>query len=661
MADNEIEIDTDIEFESIEDFVAAVPSSTSKPVRTKIKSRDALVELALMHAVLPPLRRRLKTGKIKALIVKVPDPSWVVPVSARISEMAQERVLRIERQKSPGKDRSVIDLARQMSLGRQVIGISSDPDAWLPEVLVATAQERIEIPPLNARMVKLLLRMCQRGSMPTEVDALRPEAMTFDEVTSIVVPGARVGETVDRLSAILGKATKVGTRKDNLPRLEDAHEYGAARKWALDLRDDLADVRAGRIAADQVDKGVVLYGPPGTGKTLLARMIGEALGIPTVISSVAGWFASGGGYLSEVIKAQRAAFDEALAQAPAILLLDEINALANIDHLGESRNKDYWAPVILDFYQLLDGAMQGRDGLIVIGTTNRIKDLNPALLRPGRLERAIHVGPPDARGVENIMRHHLAGDLVGEDLTVLAQVNAGHRRTGAEIMEQVRAARRLARRAGRALLVSDLKSRIFGDLVRSDEDVRRAAVHEAGHVIAARGQVAAKLQFVTIASTGDTGGGTKFDAEDRNFRTRSDYEGIVVSLLGGRAAEQVVLGEPSQGSGGHPDSDLAKATKLVALMHCGTGLGDTLSYLAGEKDVERLLTIDPELRDRVETSLRVLDDRTVDIITAASHQVTALADALVDRNYLSAAEVESIIGKRESAHSSPGNAPSQPG
>ena len=75
MADNEIEIDTDIEFESIEDFVAAVPLSTSKPVRTKIKSRDALVELALMHAVLPPLRRRLKTGKIKALIVKVPDPS----------------------------------------------------------------------------------------------------------------------------------------------------------------------------------------------------------------------------------------------------------------------------------------------------------------------------------------------------------------------------------------------------------------------------------------------------------------------------------------------------------------------------------------------------------------------------------------------------------
>ena len=643
MSDQDIDSDTETDidtFEPLEDLDDEGPAPEG--------SRKALVRLALAHAIPSRLRKGLKSGKIKALIVTVPDPSWTTPVSAGIVELAHETVLCVARQKSPGKDRTVIDLARQLSMGRQVIGISPDPDAWLPELLVATAQERIEIPPLDAEMVKLLLLECQKGAMPAEADALRPETMTFDELTSIVVPGAGIAETVKRLSAILAQAVKVGAREDRLPRLEEAHEYGAARKWALDLRDDLVDVRAGRMDASQVDRGCVFWGPPGTGKTLLARMIGEELGIPTVITSVGNWFASGGGYLSEILKAQRAAFEEALAQAPAVLLLDEINAMPNIDHLGDSRNRDYWSPVILDFYQLLDGAMQGRDGLIVIGTTNRIEDLNPAILRPGRLERAVHIGPPDAKGVENIMRHHLSGDLLGEDLTVLAQVNAGYRKTGAEIMEQVRAARRLARRAGRDLTLGDLKSRILGDRVRTDEDVRRAAVHEAGHVIATRGQAATKLAFVTIATSGDSGGGTMFAPDDRAFRTRSDFEDIVVSLLGGRAAEQVMLREPSQGSGLHPDSDLAKATRLMALMHSGTGLGDTLSYLAGEKDVERLLTIDPDLRNKVETSLRTLYDRAVGLITTAKHEVAALADALVKRVFLSAEEVESIISGHES-------------
>src|SRR5690606_4877816 len=133
------------------------------------------------------------------------------------------------------------------------------------------------------------------------------------------------------------------------------------------------------------------------------------------------------------------------ARKPSILFLDEINAIPNIDKL-DARGRDWWSPVILDFYTLLDGAMSGRDGVIVIGATNRIEDIHPAILRPSRLERAIFVGPPDQYGIERIMRHHLGDDLVNEDLGMLTALNAAHRATGAVIEEQVRAARRTARR-----------------------------------------------------------------------------------------------------------------------------------------------------------------------------------------------------------------------
>ena len=226
-------------------------------------------------------------------------------------------------------------------------------------------------------------------------------------------------------------------------------------EWALSLRDDIRDMRKGLIGWDDIDRGCCCTGRLAPERPCSPECLAEACGVPVVVSSIAELFANSSGYLNDVIKALRKTFDEARAKAPSILFLDEINALPNIDQVGE-RNKDYWAPVIFDFYTLLDGAMSGRDGVIVIGATNRIEDIHPALLRPGRLERAIHVGAPDAAGVERIMRHHLGGDLADVDLGKLAirMLAVGN---WAVVMEQVRAARRLARRAGRPMVMADLE------------------------------------------------------------------------------------------------------------------------------------------------------------------------------------------------------------
>lgn len=626
------------------EMIAEAEAAYAKARRQKRTSAELLVEFAVAKALDRKTLRQLSDRTIRALVVTVPDASWAEPIARQIRSMidaTSESVVRTEPPKS--KTKHDTETAVLMRRGTTVIGVSQDPDRLLPPLLMAAAQVRVSTPAPDAEMLAKAVRRSQRGRVPERIRQLDVGSLTFEEITSVLVPGGFASVAVERLESLLASRLKVGDRMERIPRLEDAVEYGEARRWALDLRQDLIDLRNGRITAQDTDRGAIFFGPPGTGKTLLGRMIGEALEIPTIVTSVTDWFTSGGGYLNEVIKAQRQAFEEARSKAPCVLLLDEINMVPNIDQLGGSRNKDYWAPVVLDFYQLLDGATAGRDGVIVIGTTNRIVDINPAILRPGRCERKIYVGPPDATGIENIMRHHLNGDLSDDRITDLAMLNAARQTTGAEVMEQVRAARRLSRRAGRALAIEDLRSRIVGDEKRSERDRRRAAVHEAGHAIAAREYDLATLNFVTIASRGDSGGSTSFEVDAGQFRTAQDFEAVVLALLAGRAAEHVILERPSQGAGGGTGSDLAKATRLLANMQTSFGLGESLVYLGDEENVESLLSLDPLLRTKVDKAIWSLYDRACRLISSKKDLVVALADALMEREFLDAEQIESII------------------
>lgn len=302
------------------------------------------------------------------------------------------------------KDRDEPGLTDCLAGGGSAIGISPFPETMLPQVLVSVADHSLVIPPLSAELVLSVIRRVQHGRIPRGANLTDFSQLDFDDVTSVIVPDRTPRETIQRLEGMISAKSRVGHRKGDIPRLEDAHEYGEAREWALNLRDDIRDWKKGLIPADAVDGGILLTGAPGVGKTLYARMLGEACGLPTVVASMSDFFASGPGYLDSVIKAQRAAFEEARRQAPCFLFLDEIDQLPNPATIS-SRGKDWWMPVILDFYQLLDGAMSDRDGVIVIGATNApVSDLAPALLRPGRLERAVHIGPPNADGASDAPR-----------------------------------------------------------------------------------------------------------------------------------------------------------------------------------------------------------------------------------------------------------------
>lgn len=606
-----------------------------------LSASEMLADIVVRNVLPAGIRRRIRTRPLTA-IVGVPTAQWVAPVADALQALAGDggRVV-VVRREAVQKDRSMPGLVDRLAEGLPVFGVSHVPDAALPPLLLNVAEHRFVVPRFSSGVVLEVLRRTQKGHLPAGAADLDYGVLDFEEICSLLPSGGRAKETVRRMAEIIASRTRVGSRTDQLPRLEEALEYGEARTWALNLRDDLRDLRDKKIEARDVDKGAILYGPPGTGKTLLGRMIGEACGIPTVVGSVGELFAASSGYLDGVIKAQRALFREAIEKNPSILFLDEINALPNVDTL-DRRNRDFWLPVITDFYTLLDGAMNERSGVIVIGATNRIEDINPAILRPGRLERALYVGPPDAIGVERILRHHLVRDLVDADLSKVAAMASAARSTGAVLEEKVRAARRSARRAGRAMSADDLERQIAPKDKRSASDIRRVAVHEAGHVLAVHALALGEVRSASTVSTGDSGGAIEFLARN-GLLTRSQTYDQVKCLLAGRAAEEAILGEPSQGAGGTDDSDLAQATSMIGTMFMSTGLEDTLVYRGDAARLTELIGYDAELRRRIDEVLRRLLTEVHQLLQARRAELERLADALAERRFLTGEDIKDLL------------------
>jgi cell division protease FtsH len=608
-------------------------------------AREALIDLAIKRSMTREQRAGLGNAQYKAVVVRVPDEGWVEPILSGLCQFVHDRVVRIARPTIPrNRDDFTSTMAQALTQGRTVIGVSPHPDRALPNALINIADLRLEVVPADVKMVTNCIKLCQAGRMPAIAANLRTELLSFDELTALIPRGGTPAKSAQRIRAAVSvKGTNTASPGKVLPKLEEAIEYGEARRWALDLRDDLMDYKAGKLDIDLVDKGAIFWGPPGTGKTLLARMLGEACGIPTIVGSVGEMFASSSGYLEAMIKAQRKLFDEAKARAPAILYLDEINAYPRIDRLEGSRNSDYWKPLILDFYTLLDGAMSDRSGVIVVGSTNSILDIHPAILRPGRMERSIYIGPPDALGVERIMRHHLGGDLDGADLSILAQLDENAGATGAVIEEQIRAARRLARRGGRPLTLDDVEAQIVAKDDRPPHQVRRVALHEAGHVLVGHLVGGRTLVSVGIIQQGDNSGAVRYREPPGDGPTRSDIEASIMAILGGRAAEEVALGSASIGSGGTDDSDLSRATSRVAGMLGSYGLGTSLIYRASSDDATRQMTFDPSFRSKVEEELAGLYQRTSALVRNNLSALTALTEALLDKRIMTADEVESVL------------------
>jgi hypothetical protein len=622
-----------------------------KKARPRQTPREAIIGASMELATTSAQRRALKDKRRQwVAVIQVPTAAWVKQVESYVLSTFIHRVKTYARTGSnKTRDLATVgndEVSKDLAEGRRAIGIAATV-SMLPAALVSAADFVIKLPSPNGDLVRRALKRCASGRVPATIDDKICAGLDFDDLAVAMRAGSTAREVVERLRA--ASNSRVGAGEARLPDLETAVEFGAAREWGLSLARDIVDYRAGAITWQEVDRGVVVHSPPGFGKSMFARILARQCGLPLVSSSVAELFATSPGHLDGVIKAQRAMFAKAATLAPCILFIDEIDAVPNRDNL-KSHNADWWLPVVNDFLMQLDSAVAGqRDGIVVVGATNRMHAIDPAIMRPGRLEKAIEIKRPTLAGVVNVLRFHLAGDLTAEDLTSVGQMLGGS--TPAQIMYCVRSARRIARRAGRILALDDFRQAILPQEDIAPDRLFRIAVHEAGHAV-----LALVLNSLSVRDIGllpqesDSYARTRFSVQEDDLPTRQAMDDYVTVVLAGRAAERVLAGSMSAGAGGSHDSDLGIATSLVAAMHASYGLDDSLVCFGTRQDAVALIAIDGALKARVERHLQELQRRADELVERHREVVLEVARRLSSDRYVSGDVLTRIFEASRASH-----------
>src|SRR2546430_1529880 len=369
--------------------------------------------------------------------------------------------------------------------------------------------------------------------------------------------------TLQVMPRVTAAKTMIGTSSvtwNDVAGLEEAKEELA------EVVDFLRDrERFGRLGA-RVPKGILLYGPPGTGKTLLAKAIANEAGARFFAQSASAFVEMFAGLGAARI---RKLFEEGRSHAPAIVFIDELDAVgsARTGH-GFTREQDQTLNQLL---VELDG-FEGREQIVVMGASNRLQDLDQALLRPGRFDRQVLVAPPDLAGREEILEVHTKGKPLADDvdLTAVARQTAGL--TGAELENIANEAAIFAGRKKQQVVkqvdFEDAMERVVAGLrqrgVMTEKERRILAYHEAVHALMSHltGDLL-PVHKVTIVSRGNALGYTlNLPAEERYLHTTEEFEDLLKVILAGRAAEEVVFGRITNGAA----NDLEKATEISRSM-----------------------------------------------------------------------------------------------
>ncbi len=458
-----------------------------------------------------------------------------------------------------------------------------------------------------------------------------------------------------------GKArTKQVTKETPKVTFSDVAGADEAVEELVEIKEFLANPAKFRAMGAKIPKGVLLYGPPGTGKTLLAKAVAGEAGVP--------FFPISGSDFVEMFVGVGASrvrdlFEQAKAQAPAIVFIDEIDAVGRHRGAGLGGGHDEREQTLNQLLVELDG-FDVKTGIIVIAATNRPDILDPALLRPGRFDRQIVVDRPDLKGREKILEVHAKGKPLAEgvDLSGLARQTPGF--TGADLANLINEAALLAARRGRTDIgLNELEEAIDRVMagperrsrVITESERELTAYHEGGHALV--GHVLPNLDpihKVTIIPRGRSGGYTlALPMEEKYFNRRSELVDQLAYALGGRTAEELVFGDPSTGA----NDDIGKATNLARKMVMEYGMSDKLGPLRyGKPEAEVFLGRDYSQRNDISDELAAAIDEEVrrlitqahdearEILVAHRDALDRIAKALLENETLDAAEVAEVFG-----------------
>ena len=418
----------------------------------------------------------------------------------------------------------------------------------------------------------------------------------------------------------------------------------------------------------RIPKGVLLFGPPGTGKTLLARAVAGEAGVP--------FFSISGSDFVEMFVGVGASrvrdlFEQAKKNAPCIVFIDEIDAVGRQRGAGVGGGHDEREQTLNQLLVEMDG-FAANEGIIIIAATNRPDILDPALLRPGRFDRRIIVDKPDVRGRLAILKVHTKGKPVADDvdLDILARRTPGF--TGADLSNLVNEAALLsARRNKKQIFMAELEESIERVMagperkshVMSDEEKRLTAYHEGGHTLVSMMlKHADPVHKVTIIPRGRAGGYTlMLPKEDRNYATRSELLDRLKVAMGGRVAEEIVLKEISTGA----SQDIQQASRIARSMIMQYGMSDTIGPIAyGEenhqvflgRDFNRDRNYSEDIAGQIDREVRRYIDEAYEacrtIIVENRDKLDLIANALLERETLNAAELEELMNRGHIAEKS---------
>ncbi|MET7755376.1 ATP-dependent zinc metalloprotease FtsH [Streptomyces sp. NPDC005389] len=421
-----------------------------------------------------------------------------------------------------------------------------------------------------------------------------------------------------------------------------------------DVVDFLKNPQAYREMGARMPRGVLLAGPPGTGKTLLARAVAGEAGVPFFSASASEFIEMIVGVGASRV---RELFAEARKVAPAIIFIDEIDTIGRARGGGSGMGgHDEREQTLNQILTEMDG-FTGSEGVIVLAATNRADVLDPALTRPGRFDRIVHVNPPDRGGREAILRIHtreipLAKDV---DLEHVARTTPGM--TGAELANLANEAALLAvKRHQRAVTQSDLSDALekvqLGaerPLVMPAEERRRTAYHESGHALLGMLQPGADpVRKITIVPRGRALGVTLSTPDaDRYAYTEEYLRGRIIGALGGMAAEQVVFGVVTTGA----ESDLEQVTGIARGMAGRWGMSELvgrLTAIPGDAQQAYGLSAAPATLDTVDAEMRRIVDECYESAVRQLHEhrdkLDALAAALLENETLEEADAYRAAG-----------------
>ena len=412
----------------------------------------------------------------------------------------------------------------------------------------------------------------------------------------------------------------------------------------------------------RIPHGLLLVGPPGTGKTLLARAVAGEAGVQVLSISGSDFVEM---YVGVGAGRVRDLFEQARKIAPAIVFIDEIDAVGRKRGSGLGGGHDEKEQTLNQLLVEMDGFTRS-EGVIVLAATNRPDILDPALLRPGRFDRQIHVGRPDVKGREEILKVHAKDKKLDAsvNLKTVARSTAGF--TGADLSNLLNEAAILAARADRPVLtMEDMNEALMKitagpakkSRVQTRKDLKETAVHEAGHAVAMYNlPTHDPVRQITIVPRGQSLGATWYlPKDDSSNLTRNEMYEQIVSLLGGRVAEALFLGDISVGA----SNDIDRATKLAKDMVARYGMCEklgTVSYLDGGevfigRDYQTTKSYSEKVAGTIDDEVRALIDKAYDhckqILTDNSDKLHKVVDFLLEKETMTGEQFEAIMQGRE--------------